>query len=263
MKKGLAISGGGNKIGWLYGKAYNLMVKNKNDYNVITGISSGALLTPFLCLGLFDKIHHILLKEKRIWKIKPFSLFGFIYAFFCGKSFGKMRLKEIYKKYYTPDKHKKLLESNKDAIIGVYNMTKGQYETFNITNIENYKKVINIIIASASPTLITDPVKINDNYYCDGGLAKHCEVDYIIDKNYKLDAIFSRPETKNVKVKKLKLKNIFSVLINTPLYYVSEKDELKVRNYGGNLYFPKEELTDVFYDFKINQKELINKGKND
>lgn len=59
--KHLGISGGGTKIGGLYGAASVLMREKNYLPDVISGISAGAILSVPLAMGLFDELEKLLL----------------------------------------------------------------------------------------------------------------------------------------------------------------------------------------------------------
>lgn len=72
----LVISGGGARGAWGGGVAENLVVNQKNDYDVVIGTSTGSLMAPFVANENFGTLKHMYtnVKSKSIFNVNPFKV---------------------------------------------------------------------------------------------------------------------------------------------------------------------------------------------
>jgi predicted patatin/cPLA2 family phospholipase len=223
MKKGLAISGGSTKISFLAGAAIELM--KINDYDIITGISAGSIISLMLGIGEFDLLQTAVYNctQDDFFDVKPLNDNGDIrirslFRLLKGKhSLGDFSLIDLLKKYYTPEMHERMQNSGKSVKVGAVNMNLIQIEYCDITKVD-YELALKWVVASSSIPLATDAVKIGDYYYFDGGVLEHVGgMEALMSGAEHLDVVYSRSENLEVTAKDLawKPKNIFSVVMRT------------------------------------------------
>jgi predicted patatin/cPLA2 family phospholipase len=223
MMKGLAISGGSTKIGFLAGAAIELM--KIHDYDIITGISAGSIISLLLCIKEYEILQNAVFNctQDDFFDVKPLNEDGDIrirslFRLLQGKhSLGDFSLFELLKKYYTPEMHERLQNSGKSVRIGAVNMNLIQIEYCDITKVE-YELALKWVVASSSIPLATEAVKIGDHYYFDGGVLEHVGgMEALMSGAMHLDVIYSRSEDMEVTPKDVawKPKNIFAVVMRT------------------------------------------------
>lgn len=256
MAKAICISGGGSAIAWLLGKLCAIK-ETIEPKNMVTGISSGAILA--MVHHRLDIARDIILKlnNKKVWKYYPLSVSGMIYALLKNKSVGKLKIESLINKHYTEDIHN---SHTVPVYIGVVNESKGKYEIHDIT-IMNRDKAIKYVVASATPGILSDPVKIDSDYYSDGGYITHCEVEEPIRQGLEVHAIFSSPSA-FYNTYSATLKNRLKMMFEMPLWDVSQEDKRKVINNNGYIYEPDKKLVKDFWDFNIDHNLKYNSGYN-
>lgn len=217
--KALAISGGSTKISFLAGTAIELM--KLNDYDIITGISAGSIISILLAIKHYDILETSILTatEDDFFKVKPVNSHGkltikaVIRAITGKHSLGKYSLDKLLKKFYTPAMHDQMMLCGKIVKVGAVNLNLVRIEYCDITKVD-FETAIKWVVASASIPIMTEPVKIGEHYYCDGGVMEHVGGVEAIDSGAtSLDVIFSRPETPTLTESDIewKPKNLFSV----------------------------------------------------
>jgi predicted acylesterase/phospholipase RssA len=223
MKKALAISGGSTKIGFLAGASIELM--KVHDYDIITGISAGSIISLMLSIGEFDILQNAVLEctQDDFFKVSPTNdkgtiKFRSIFRVLAGKhSLGEFTLIDLLKKYYTIEMHEKLQNSGKVVKIGAVNMNLIRIEYCDIAKAD-YETALQWVVASSSIPLATDAVKIGDYYYYDGGVLEHVGGMEALESGANhLDVIYSRSQNLEIRAKDLAWKpnNIFSVVMRT------------------------------------------------
>jgi predicted acylesterase/phospholipase RssA len=262
--KGLAISGGSTKIGFLAGAAIELM--KTNDYEIITGISAGSIISLMLAIKEYDILQNAVLSctQDDFFDVKPLNDKGDIrirslFRLLQGKhSLGEFSLIDLLKKYYTPEMHVQMQKSGKIVKVGAVNMNLIQIEYCDITKVD-YDVALQWVVASSSIPLATDAVKIGVYYYFDGGVMEHVGgMEALMSGAESLDVVYSRSEDLEIKKKDLdwKPKNIFSVVMRTldvmgtRISFENESEidlYCKYKNIPLNNYYAPFTLTDNLY----------------
>lgn len=184
--KNLVLSGGG-----LLGISYIGLLKYLEEHNIIsqiktiTGCSAGAIFGTFIAIGYtsaeLDKIAKNMIFKDYV-KINAESLLNFpktkgFESAIILTQFIKDRIKdktgspditfqELYDKY------------NINLQIGVVNLTKQQFEIFN-RNTKPNLAVGNAIRASIAIPFVFEPLPVDGDLYCDGGLVENLPIEYI------------------------------------------------------------------------------------
>lgn len=162
MKIGLVLSGGGMR-----GAAHIGAIKAFEEYNIfpthIAGTSAGAIVGAFYAYGYPWEDILKFFKEINILDIKKFALNkpGFI---------DTEKFYSDFKKYIKEDDFSFL---KKEMSITSTNILNGQLEVF------NQGELIRPILASAAIPGVFTPVKLNGNYYIDGGSINNFPVELL------------------------------------------------------------------------------------
>lgn len=184
--KNLVLSGGGllgiSYIGLLkYLEEYNLMSQIKT----ITGSSAGAIFGTFFAIGytsseLESQVKGIIFKD--YVKINAESLLNFPRnkGFESGNLLMKYIKDLIANKTNNPDiTFSQLYQKYQINLqIGTTNLTHYRFEIFNHINTPDIS-VSQAIRASIAIPFVFEPIIINGNLYCDGGLIENLPIEYI------------------------------------------------------------------------------------
>jgi predicted acylesterase/phospholipase RssA len=200
------LSGGATKIGGLFAKSERIIKEFGYKPDVISGVSSGALLALPIAMGKWDElkflIHNIKLED--IFDNSPVSKKGkitlkAIWRLLMGKpSFGTQNnLRLTLSKLITEGDFDKYINGNYPKVfIGVTNFNTGEFELINIQSLY-YEQYLDYVIASASIPFAVEGVEIEGDIYFDGGVLHHtCTTEVIRKYKSKVThciTIFSRP----------------------------------------------------------------------
>jgi predicted acylesterase/phospholipase RssA len=185
--KHLVLSGGG-----LLGLSYIGLFKYLEEHNVIsqietiTGCSAGAIFGTFLALGF--KSEELIKLYKTMYfpdylNITAESIINFMTL--KGLESGNNIINLIKKciKDKTDDENITFCQLrdkfNINLHIGITNITKGKFELIGCHNQPNLP-IYQAINASIAIPFIFQPVIINDDIYCDGGLLDNLPIEHII-----------------------------------------------------------------------------------
>lgn len=277
----LGFSGAGFAISGIAGAGYHLLKKGFEP-DIVSGISSGAILTFLICASkdpLNDiKKNAIGFKSSQVFKHPPFS------------EKGKLTIRSIWnaitKNYLAKqDKLDDLLRSiiseqdwidylsNDKAPLGIImsvDLLSGT-RIFSKLKEMDYESAIKNVVSSASIPVFVNPVENNEYLLVDGGVRNHILTEWILD-NYDISktiSIFSRPEDFKKPTTKKKLDNTFSILervIEIMQFEISKSDEqladLKsiVKKVDSKSIYIKNILDNTYEENIEKQKELFNNG---
>ncbi len=274
MKKILAISGGGAAGAWSVGKLH----KENKDYDVIYGVSTGALMAPLVALKKFEllKEAYTSVNNEKIYNISPFTkrgnprLLSYIFRILTGKkTLGESNnLRKTISEFLSPELFKELKKSGKEVIIAVQNISS------NPARIEYYSSkdclyndFIDWMYISASAPPVMSIVEKNGNEYVDGGLTELVSINEALslcDSGDILDVYIHR-HLKPLEEKRKKIKNFFHYIfrllscIRDGASYkdISEAVKLaKKRKITLNLNYLSEKVQGEFLNF---DKEIMKK----
>ena len=143
MKKALVISGGGSKGAFAGGVAQYLIRKEKREYDLFLGTSTGSLMVSHLALEMLDELKHLYtnVDQHSIFSNNPFIIkkvagekvvsinhFNTVRNFFKGKkTFGESKnLRNLIKHNITKEMFDKALALEKEVVVTVSNLTANQ-----------------------------------------------------------------------------------------------------------------------------------------
>lgn len=286
--KALAISGGSTKIGFLAGAAIELC--KRNDYQIVTGISAGSIISLLLAIGEFDLLKESILPidTPNFFKHEPLNdknniTLSAIWRVITGKpSLAEFTLESLIKNIYQSTHHIRLQESGKIVKVGASNLNLKRIEYCDITKVD-YELALKWVVASCSIPVTTEPVKIGNFFYVDGGVLEHIGGLEAIDSGAtSLDLVFSRPENEESSHDDIdwEPKNVIDVLFRT-LSVMSDNNSHNdeklimktclIKNIPLSIYFTPFKLTDGMYKmdldltkswFELGRESVTNKYSN-
>ena len=187
--KHLCISGGGSEIPALAGACSRIM-KEHYDPDMITGVSSGAILTAPLALGMHETIKELSTNVSldRVFSVEPLgrrgniSLKGILRILQGKPSIGSMGdLRRLYMDIITKEDFIQLQKCGRYVGVLVTNMNRGT-GAFVLASQVGYEDWVDYVIASASVPVFAPPVTVGRTQYLDGGVVMHNPSNYILNK---------------------------------------------------------------------------------
>ena len=185
MKRACIISGGGSWGAFTVGKLNAL----NNSYDVVIGSSTGALMSPFVALGEWEKLKELYttITYDEIFNVSPFkkngkiNYFNIIWRLVRGKlTLGENKnLFKLIKKHFTEEMYNQIISSDKDVIITVCDITNRKTKYVSIRDY-SYDSFCMYMWASASFPLVCDVVNIDGIQYIDGGTLENSPLDYTL-----------------------------------------------------------------------------------
>lgn len=200
------LSGGATKIGGLFAKSERIIKEYGYKPDIISGVSSGALLALPIALGKWDELKQLVLnvRLKDIFDNPPVSKKGKItlrglWRLIIGKpSLGTQNsLRATLSKIITESDFDKYINGHYPKVfIGVTNFNSGKFEMVSIYD-ATYEQYLDYAIASASIPFAVEGVEIGGEVYFDGGVLHHtCATELIRRFKSKIThsiTVFSRP----------------------------------------------------------------------
>jgi NTE family protein len=277
MKKAIVISGGGVKGSFATGALYHLLYDLEINFNILAGVSVGAINAAFLA-----QFHAGQEKEaaQKLWDLwtkienknvyKRWQPFGRWHALWKTSFFDSSPLHELIHNNISLDR---IRSTGKKVSVGLVSLTSGKYKVFD----QNSNYFIDSVIASASFPCLFEPVKIGDEFFADGGVKTIAPIMTAIDLGaVDVHAIVTSPETRDKKFfKKLSIIDIMTRSFDLYTEKIMSNDIEKVQMYNKlaekgidgyhvvklNIIRPKYNLIEDFLDFSPNKiREMMQKG---
>jgi len=263
MKKALVLSGGAVKGAFQVGVLKFLLGVKEERYDIITGVSVGALNGAYL--AQFRKSDTILASKnlEELWlKINKQN----IYKHWTIPYLGALWNKSIYNSKPLQDLIKDNINlnliraNNRDVLVGAVNLKTTEYKLFNCYK-DNF--IEGVMASSAFPGFFC-PVEINGELYTDGGVKEITPLKAAIDKGAdEVDVIICSPENTTSKFKDKNTIDITYRSLDLMSDEIMRTDVNMAKcynklNIGGltskryikiNVYRPKYNLTDNSLDF--------------
>ena len=266
--RALVISGGGSKGAFAGGVAQYLIEREKHNYDMFLGTSTGSLLVPHLAVGEIGKLYDIFtnVQQHDIFSISPFvqrkkgdreyvsidfvnSLWQFIRR---KRTFGESKaLKRNIRQNFTHSEYLKIKEEKHDVVITVANLSMNRVEYKSIQEC-TYEEFCNWIWISCNYIPFMSLAVVNGHEYADGGLGSVIPIrEAILRGATEIDAIVLEAETMGEQ--KVLGKNPFSLMISLFGHLLDqvEKNDIvigklaaKNNNVKLNLYYTPTSLTE-------------------
>ena len=173
----LLLSGGGSYGAWGAGVLYKLWQEDYPTFEIVTGVSTGALMATYAFLG--KEVHMNALRDfytntenedilqKRLFFVIPFS--NSLYSTAALRSLINEQLTdELIRDEVAPEGRK-----NRLLFVGTVNLDTGDFCVWNLTQLAlngKYDTYRNAVLASAMAPPVFPPVQISDELHVDGGV---------------------------------------------------------------------------------------------
>lgn len=280
MKKALVISGGGSKGAFAGGVAQYLMKKEKKEYDLFLGTSTGSLMVSHLAMGMLDELKELYtnVNQESIFSNNPFKIkkvasekvvsinhLNTFWNFLNGrKTFGESKnLRSLIKRNVTKDMYNSIKEANKEVVVTVSNLTANQIEYKSINDC-SYEDFCDWIWGSCNYVPFMSLLEKNYCQYADGGFGSLIPIrEAILRGATEIDAIIL--ETEVTQFNRLPSKNPFSLLFDVFDFMLThvEKHNITIgklaakhKNVKLNLYYTPTILTtnSLVFDQKLMRK---------
>ncbi|MDY2587976.1 patatin-like phospholipase family protein [Winogradskyella aquimaris] len=266
--RALVISGGGSKGAFAGGVAQYLMQRQKREYDMFLGTSTGSLLVPHLALNKIDKIYNIFtnVQQQDIFSVSPFvqrkkgdreyvsidfvnSLWQFVKM---KRTFGESKaLRRNIKRNFTREEYEEIKAIRHDVVVTVSNLSMNRVEYKSINDC-TYEEFCNWIWISCNYIPFMSLAKVDGYEYADGGLGCVIPIrEAILRGATEVDAIVL--EAENLGKQRVLGKNPFSLMMNLFGHLLDqvERNDIvigqlaaKNRNVKLNLYYTPTSLTE-------------------
>lgn len=280
-KRALAMSGGANKGAYQLGVLKSLMGERSHEYDIITGISVGALNAAGL--GMTKKgqprasINWLIrfwlnnVDDGVIWR-RHFPL-GMIQGLFKDSLFDSNPLQRLVKKEFD---HDRISNCGRLISVGAVSLTTGELRFVDNSS----EEFLPWLLASSAYPLAFSPIRSNGQLWTDGGVTNITpigeavrlgadEIDVIMTSDpFKIESFDSdNPNLLSIGVRTLDL--MTTQIMKHDLQITGLKNDLaefkeKYRHVKINLFIPTAKLSDDPFDFSVKSMEvMIDQGYDD
>ncbi len=266
--RALVISGGGSKGAFAGGVAQYLIEREKRNYDMFLGTSTGSLLVPHLAVNDISKLYDIFtnVQQQDIFSVSPFvqrkkgdreyvsidfvnSLWQFIRM---KRTFGESKaLKRNIRENFTRQEYQKIKETKHDVVVTVSNLSMNRVEYKSI-NDYTYEEFCNWVWISCNYIPFMSLAKVDGYEYADGGLGCVIPIrEAIVRGATEVDAVVL--EVENMGKQRVLGKNPFSLMMNLFGHLLDqvERNDIvigklaaKNKNVKLNLYYTPTSLTE-------------------
>ncbi|MBO6881890.1 patatin-like phospholipase family protein [Winogradskyella sp.] len=266
--RALVISGGGSKGSFAGGVAQFLMEREKREYDMFLGTSTGSLLVPHLAVNDISKLYDIFtnVRQQDIFSVSPFvqrkkgdrefvsidfvnSMWQFIRM---KRTFGESKaLRRNIRANFTREEYEKIKATKHDVVVTVSNLSMNRVEYKSIQDC-TYEEFCNWIWISCNYIPFMSLAKVDGYEYADGGLGCVIPIREAIQRGAtEVDAVVL--EAESMGKQRVLGKNPFSLMMNLfghLLDQVERNDILigklaaKNKNVKLNLYYTPTSLTE-------------------
>lgn len=208
--RALILAGGAAKGSYTIGVLQYLLGNIQIQYDLIIGVSSGAILGSLLGQYPAGQEKQSIDDLSAVWKgiktndiCKPWKPFGRVHALW---KHGLYDNSNIFAMVRNNIKLDKIRSSGKIVCVSVVDMSDGLHYTIN----QDDDNFLNYVVASAAFPGVFPAVQINDHFYIDGGTKDLVNTQYAINQGCsQVDIILTSPN----KIEKEKLSpSIFNVI---------------------------------------------------
>ena len=200
--RALVLSGGAAKGAYQVGILKHLLGDLQRQYDLVCGISVGAINAAYLgmfshgeeieCIsGLHDLWLGLSTKDIYVSWVnlpKPFYYLGYIVALFKSSLYNSSPLEDLVRAHYVSEK---IATSGKKIRVGAVSLNTGEYKMFT----ESYPDMPAAILASSSFPMAFKPIKIDGEFWSDGGIREITPLkSAIMEGATEIDVIMTSPE---------------------------------------------------------------------
>jgi len=209
MKRALVLSGGGAKGAFQVGALKWLIKKKGWDFDVIAGVSVGALNATMVALGKFDRLEAIwdTIQNKSVYTGYGGKISLFLKALTGSASiYDNTPLWRLIRAEIKPEDIKRYSQSSRLCWVGAVELHSGDYFKGRPTDTEFPK----FLLASTDIPIIWKPVEIGRGQWVDGGLRNISPLGDVIDQQPDHITIINC-NLKNVEPQEGKLKTMIRI----------------------------------------------------
>lgn len=278
--RAIVLSGGGNKGAFASGCIKYLLGDLQIKYDIICGISSGAINGSFLAQFPFGQEIDAANQLVDLWlNINTESIYkrwwplGKLHAIWRPSFYDSLPLSKLINKHIFLTK---IRESGKKVSVGVVSLNSGKYHIID----QNNDNFIDFVVAGSSFPGMFSPVKIGDHLWMDGSIKEISPIKTAIDFGADaIDVIITSPEKRirkfvddpstidvmkraiDLSADKIMANDIDKVIMYNRLAEAGFTDKKYV---NINIIRPDNNLTDDLLDFDpIKIREMLICGYND
>jgi NTE family protein len=275
--KAVVISGGGSKGSWASGVLYHLLHDLKINFDILCGVSVGAINAAFLAQYHAGQEQEAASKMWDLWSqisnqsvYKRWFPFGRYHCLWKLGFFDSSPLHQLIRDNISLER---IRATGKSVNVGLVSLTSGKYRNFD----QRSDQFIDAVIASASFPVIFEPVKIGDEYFTDGGVKTISPITTAIELGaVDIQAVVTSPETRDKKfLKKLSIVDIMTRAFDLYTEKIMSNDiekalyhnKLAAAGISGtrgvelNIIRPKFNLIENFLDFSPTKiREMMEQG---
>lgn len=180
--RALVLSGGGSKGAFQVGVLKRWLIDEAVDYDVLCGVSVGALNIAGLATCARNDPTHAALTLEWFWKYeikgtssiyKRWFPFGRLHSLWERSIYDSSPLRKLVHDHID---HEKILISNRKLYVGAVCLDTGEH----LFKDESQPNFIDWILASASYPIFMSPIEINGKLYSDGGLVNLTPLEHVI-----------------------------------------------------------------------------------
>lgn len=195
--RALVLSGGGSKGAYQVGALNHLIGDLKISYDILCGVSVGAINVSFLSMFSKEEEKISIDKLSEFWKnistdkiYKRWFPFGRLHAIWKNSFYDSSPLHKLIRDNICLDK---IRNNGKQVSVGTVSLSSGKYTTF--TQESDY--FIDAVIASASFPGMLEPVKFMNHSWTDGGVKEISPIKEAINMGAEtIDVLMTSPEVR-------------------------------------------------------------------
>lgn len=200
--RAIVFGGGGSKGAFGVGVLKHLLGDLKLQYDLLCGVSVGAINCGFLAMFRHGQESESIQKLEKVWRDlktsdiyidwanwpKPFCYLGYIKALWKPSFYNSAPLISLIQNNYNANRIK---ASGKKLRIGAVNLNTGEFRTFD----EDFYDISNAILASSAFPGAFLPINIDGQFWVDGGVKKNNPFKTAISSGADIiDIIITSPE---------------------------------------------------------------------
>lgn len=167
MSDGLVLSGGGRNGAFAAGVTHRLISEYGIKFTAVSGTSTGALKSSLVITDNTEIINE--LYRGGVSNANILQNRNIITRWLLGSLGDQTPLHNLIKRYVNLDHLRKAWDQGKRAIVTIVNLRTGSKEIYD-SSPQNMPLWHKYVLASASIPGLMQPVQINGDDYCDGGL---------------------------------------------------------------------------------------------
>lgn len=193
--RALVLSGGGSKGAYQVGALKYLLGELENKYDVLCGVSVGAINCAFISQFFIGQEKECSDKLYDLWSnLNTEKIYVRWFPFGAWHSLWRSSFYDstpLYSLVHSNVSLEKIRETGKKVSVGAVSLTSGKYTVFN----QDHDNFVDAVVASASfPGMLT-PIKIGDHLWTDGGVKEISPVKTAIDLGATdIDLVMTSPE---------------------------------------------------------------------